>query len=108
MTQENVEVRKIPKKHMIAIIIVILVGIAYYIVSSQLRADKLEEILGKLGHPNVTDVTVYKVHKVEDPEVKKKGTLYSLKFKDLNTNQECNGFVLYDYKHQYSKDLDCN
>lgn len=107
MSQVQPEVRKIPKKHMFAIGLVVLVGIVYYIISSNLREDKLAEILGKLGHPNVTDVTVFKVHKVEDPEVKKKGTLYSLQFTDLNTKKECKGFVLYDYKHEYSKDLDC-
>ncbi len=105
--EKNIEVRKIPKKHLIAIFIVIFIGIIFYFVSSSLKAKKLQEILTTLGHKNTADVVVFRTHKVEDPEVRKKGTLYSLKFTDLDLQQECRGFVLHDYKKVYSKDIEC-
>ncbi len=105
--KQNIEVRKIPRKHLIAIFTVIFIGIAYYLSSTTLKAKKLQEILATLGHKNTTDVVVFRTHKVEDQEVRKKGTLYSLKFTDLDLQQECKGFVLYDYKKVYSKDIEC-
>lgn len=104
---EPIQVRKIPKKHIVAIILTIIVGIGYYLVSTKLKEEKLREILVTLGHPNISHITVFKTHSVEDVEVKRKGTLYSLEFKDLDQQKMCRGFVLYNYKHEYSKDVEC-
>ncbi len=104
---QNIEVRKIPKKHIVAIILTILVGVAFYAISTKLKEEKLREVLVTLGHPNIDHITIFKTHKVEDMEVKKKGTLYSLQFTDLDQQKECRGFVLYSYKKEYSKDLEC-
>lgn len=104
---QHIEVRKIPRKHIIAIVLIIFVGIAFYGISTKLKEEKLREILATLGHPNIAHITVFKTHKVEDMEVQKKGTLYSLEFTDLTLQKECRGFVLYNYKKEYSKDLEC-
>ncbi|WP_419771351.1 MAG: hypothetical protein ACNI3C_06055 [Candidatus Marinarcus sp.] len=103
----KIEVRKIPKIQIVAIVVIIIVGFAYYIFSTQMRDDKLQEVLATLGYQNTEDVVVFQTHKVENEEVRRKETLYTLKFKDLQTNKECKGFVLYNYKHEYSKDIEC-
>jgi hypothetical protein len=104
---ETIEIRKIPKKHIIAIVLTIVVGLAYYLISTKLKEEKLREVLVTLGHPNISNITIFKTHKVEDVEVKKKGTLYSLEFTDLTQQKVCRGFVLYSYKKEYSKDVEC-
>lgn len=106
MNTSNIEVRKIPKKHIAAIILVIIVGFGFYYANTQLREAKMVQVLSDLGHNNIKSITVFKVHKVEDPEARRKGTLYSLKFTNEN-NQECRGFVLYSYKKEYSQDIEC-
>jgi hypothetical protein len=104
---QTIEVRKIPKKHIVAIALTIFVGIAFYVISTKLKEEKLREILATLGHNNIDHITIFKTHKVEDMEVRKKGILYSLRFTDLTQQKECRGFVLYSYKKEYSKDLEC-
>lgn len=104
---QTIEVRRIPRKHIIAIMLTIFVGIAFYGISTKLKEEKLREILSTLGHTNIDNIIIFKTHKVEDMEVKKKGTLYSLEFTDLTLQKECRGFVLYNYKKEYSKDLEC-
>lgn len=104
---QTIEIRKIPKKHIVAIVLTIIVGIGYYITSTKLKEKKLREILVTLGHPNIAHITIFKTHSVEDVEVKRKGTLYSLEFTDLDQQKVCRGFVLYNYKHEYSKDVEC-
>lgn len=104
---QTIEIRRIPKKHIIAIVLTIVVGLAYYMISTKLKEEKLREVLVTLGHPNISNITIFKTHKVEDVEVKKKGTLYSLEFTDLDQQKECRGFVLYSYKKEYSKDVEC-
>lgn len=104
---QNIPVRKIPKKHIFTIALTIIIGLAYYFISTKLKEEKLKEILATLGHENISTITVFKTHKVQDPEVNKKGTLYSLKFYDSNLKKECRGFVLYNHKKEYSKDLQC-
>jgi hypothetical protein len=106
MSESNIQVRKIPKKHIVAIVMVIIVGFGFYYVNTQLREAKMVEVLGQLGHNDISNITVFKVHKVEDPEVRRKGTLYSLKFTNAK-QQECRGFVLRNYKKEYSQDLEC-
>lgn len=104
----NSEIRRLPKKSVITIAVIILIGVGYYILSTQLRNAKLEEILiNALGYKNIQDVYVYKSSQVEDPDTKKKGTLYAVSFRNNETNKECKGFVLFDYKREYSTDLDC-
>ncbi|MCV6609050.1 MAG: hypothetical protein OIF32_12630, partial [Campylobacterales bacterium] len=74
---------------------------------SGLREAKLAEILAPLGHKNVTNITVFKTSKVEDPDTRKKGLLYSLQFTDLDLQKECKGFVYQDNKRKFQKDIDC-
>lgn len=104
---ENIEVRKIPKKHIILILILIVFGLGYYMVSQYLKEKRLQEILATLGHQNIENITIFKRHQVEDPGVKKQGRLYSLKFYDKDLQKECRGFVLQDYKNEFSKDIEC-
>jgi hypothetical protein len=85
---------------------VVIIGFGFYYANTQLREAKMVEVLSSMGHKDITSMTVFKVHKVEDPEVRRKGTLYSLKFTN-GKNQECRGFVLYSYKKEYSQDIQC-
>ncbi|MFA7083177.1 MAG: hypothetical protein WC141_01440 [Arcobacteraceae bacterium] len=104
---QNIPVRKIPKKHIFVIALTVIIGVAFYFISTTLKEEKLREVLATLGHPNISKITIFKTHKVEDPEVNKKGSLYSLEFTDNDLKQVCRGFILYNYKKEYSKDIEC-
>ena len=101
------EVRRLPKKTIIIIVGMCLAGILFYILMITSRELKMSEILANNGYPNTSDVNVYNVSKVLDKGTNKNGTLYKIKFIDLNTNQECSGLVFKNSSRKYEKDLDC-
>lgn len=105
---QNVEVRKIPKKSLYIIITIIVLGALATFGISLTQQMKMKETLKTLGYTNVTNITIYNKTPVQDDETGQRSELTKLKFKDLNTNKECFGFVLKDKKtRRYSKDLDC-
>lgn len=103
----EIEVRKLPKKTIIIIVAMCLLGVVFYILMILSRELKMSEILVKIGYTNTKDVTVYNVSKVLDEDTNKNGTLYKIRFNDLNKNQECFGLVFKNSKGKYEQDLDC-
>lgn len=108
MSQQNsIEVRKLPKKTIIYIIIMAAICFAgfYFIITS--KNMKMEEVLGTLGHKNITNTKVINKLSVEDKETKLKSTVYKVIFYDNNLKKECIGFIHRSNKGIYSKDIDC-
>ena len=101
------EVRRMPKKTIYIIIGMCIVATAFFFLIKTSKEMKMEEVLTTLGHPNTTDITVYNESGVKDEKTNKKGKLYKISFKDLNTNQECYGLVFKDHKRKYTKDFTC-
>lgn len=107
MNQEEIEVRKLPKKSIIIIIvmsIVILLGFMFEVFS---RNIKMEEVLADLGHKDVTKIEVINKMSVEDKVTKVKSTVYKIIFYDKTMQKECIGFIHRSNDGKYSKDLDC-
>ena len=107
MSQE-IPVRRIPKKTIYFIVVLIILGILALSATSLSQQMKMKEVLQTLGYQNVSSITIYNKTPVQDDTTNQRSELTKLKFKDLNTNQECFGFVLKNKKTgKYSKDLDC-
>lgn len=103
----NVEVRKLPKKTIIIILLmsfVIFTGYGFIVLTKNM---KLEEVLATLGHEKISDIEVINKMSVEDIETKIKSTVYKVRFFDENTQKECIGFVHRANRGEYSKDIDC-
>lgn len=108
MNNENIEVRKLPKKTIYLIVILVILGILASLAMSLSQQAKMSGILRTLGHPNVTDITIYNKTTVQDDNTQMRGELSKVRFFDVNTSQECFGFVLKNKKTgKYTKDLDC-
>jgi len=101
------EVRQIPKKFIIMMIIVVLLGITVYFIVATSKESKVTKILAHVGYDKVTQVTVFAEHPFLNEETNVKGKRYSIKFRDLKTDKICKGFVLADFKRNYSKDIEC-
>lgn len=107
MSQEEIEVRKLPKKSIITIIvmaILIVIGFMFEVFTINL---KMEEELAKMGHKNISDIKVVNKMSVEDTETRIKSTVYKLTFFDKDLQKECIGFVHRSNNGKYSKDIDC-
>lgn len=100
------EVRKLPKKTIVYIVILVLLGIGGYFIITKSKEIKVAEILEKVGHKNVSNIIVFGEHEFLNQETNIKGKQYSIKFTDSN-GKECRGFVFKDYKRNYMKDLEC-
>ncbi len=107
MAEAEYEVRKLPKKTIVYIVILVLLGIGGYFIITKSKEVKVEEILVKVGHTNVANVTVFGEHEFLNQETNIKGKQYSIKFTDTSNGKECRGFVFKDYKRNYMKDLEC-
>ncbi len=105
--EEKIEVRKISPKMIIMIGVTILLGIVVFFIGENGKSVKAEKILNELGYTQVTDVKVYSITDVENIDTKIQGKKYFVKFKDLQTNQNCKGFILKDFKQHIDKDLIC-
>lgn len=105
--EENIEVRKISPKMIIMMVLIIILGIVVFFVVENGKSAKATKVLNELGYSNVEDVRVYSITDVENMDTRIQGKKYFVKFKDLQTNQECKGFILKDFKHHVDKDLIC-
>lgn len=105
--EENIEVRKISPKMIIMMVLIIILGIVVFFVVENGKSAKATKVLNELGYANVEDVRVYSITDVENMDTRIQGKKYFVKFKDLQTNQECKGFILKDFKHHVDKDLIC-
>lgn len=105
--ENNIEVRKIGRKTWIWIGVIILLGLATFIIVENGKASKAEKVLKELGYEQISDVKVYSITQVENIDTKVQGHKYFVKFKDLKENKECKGFILKDFKHNVDKDLIC-
>jgi len=102
------EVRKIPKKTMIIIGSLIVLGIISFFLASAGKATKATKILATLGYENVSNVRVYATQEFLREDINVKGMKYTVSFFNNVTNEECKGFILKDYKKNVEKDLLCN
>lgn len=101
------EIRKMPKKTVFIMIILIGLGILWYFLVANGQASKVTKILHKLGYDKVSNVKVYANHQFLREDINVKGYKYTVSFKNLKTNEECQGFVLKDFKRNVDKDLLC-
>lgn len=105
--QNNIEVRKLPKKTIIIITIMAIICFAGFFFIMTSKNLKMEEVLATLGHKNIADIKVVNKMSVEDKETKIKSTVYKVVFYDNDLNKECIGFIHRSNRGKYSKDLDC-
>ena len=105
--EKTIQTRKLPKKSLIIITILILLGIATFFLTENGKSQKVSKILNTLGYNNIKDVKVYGVTKVENKDTRVQGFKYFVVFKDLSANQECKGFILKDFKRNSEKDIIC-
>lgn len=102
------EVRKLPKKTIIIIGVLIVLGIISFVLASAGKATKATKILAKLGIENVSNVKVYATQEFLREDINVKGMKYTVSFFNKDTNEECKGFILKDYKNNVEKDLLCS
>jgi len=101
------EVRKLPKKTIIIMIILGLLGLLWFITVAYGQSVKATKILNKLGYKNVSDVKVYANHQFVREDINVNGFKYTVSFINLDTNEQCKGFILKDFKQNVDKDLIC-
>jgi hypothetical protein len=101
------EIRKLPKKTVIMIATVIIVGILIFIIASAGKAVKVEKILHKLGYTDVSGITVYATQEFLREDINVKGMKYTVSFTNNLKKEDCKGFVLKDYKGNVEEDLLC-
>lgn len=104
---EQYKARTLPKKTKIIFIILIILAIFTYFM--QLNSKKIEakRILVALGYNNIVNLNVYNKTKVEDKITKIQGYKYFVKFKDIDKNNYCKGYILKDFKKAVFQDIDC-
>ncbi len=101
------QVRKLPKKTVIAISVIIVLAFAIFYVIKDLKEKKLTEVLHKIGHKNITQLKVINKLEVEDSETRFKSTVYKVLFYDNDLNESCIGFIHRGKNESYSKDFNC-
>ena len=99
--------RQIPKKTILYIVILVILGIAIYFMTQYGKSQKVSKILNDLDYKNISDVKVYGVTKVEDKVTRIQGFKYFVKFTDNTNNKLCKGFVYKDFKRKINKDITC-
>ncbi len=102
------EIRRLPKKTVIYLTILGLLGVVWYFAVASGQSSKVTKILYKLNYQNVSDVKVYAKHEFIREDINIKGYKYTVSFINLDTNEACKGFVLKDFKRNVTKDLLCN
>ncbi len=85
-------VRRLPKRTKIYFLIIVILGIIYYLFSSGLKDEVVKQGLEKLGHKNISKLIVYGSKSVVDKISDRKGSLYTVKF--LQGSEECRGNML--------------
>lgn len=101
------EVRKLPKKTIVIMIILGLLGIIWFIAVAYGQSVKATKILNKLGYTNISNVKVYANHQFVREDINVNGFKYTVSFINKDTNEECKGFILKDFKQNVEKDLIC-
>ena len=101
------EVRKLPKKTIISILIIGILGIGIFFLLKGLKEQKLTEILATIGHNNIKSLEVINKLSVEDNETRYKSSVYKVVFYDNNLKQTCIGFIHRNRDVSYTKDFDC-
>ena len=101
------EIRKLPKKTIFFVFTIIVLGVLSFFLVSNGQSTKVTKILNKLGYKSVTNVKVYANHQFIREDINVKGYKYTISFTNLETNEECKGFVLKDFKRNVDKDLLC-
>lgn len=101
------EVRKLPKKTVIIISLIVFIAIVIFLVQKTLKEQRFAEILGTLGHTNITELQIINKLNVEDVQTKLKSNVFKVKFFDKDLNQTCIGFLHKEKDDLYSKDFDC-
>ncbi len=101
------EIRKLPKKTIIIIGALVVLGIISFFLASAGKASKASKILAQLGFENVSHVRVYATQEFLREDINVKGMKYTVSFVNNATKEECKGFVLKDYKNNVEKDLLC-
>jgi hypothetical protein len=107
--QENqtIEVRKISMKTFVYMGIIVLLGIIFFLVAQNGKNAKATEILKQLGYKNIKSIQVFAIHDFENIDTRIQGKKYSLRFKNVDTNEICKGFIIKDFKNNVDKDLLC-
>lgn len=100
------EVRKIPKKTIVIMILVTIACIIGYLLIILSRDAKMTEVLNSLGYKNISSVMVYNVSQVEDEETKIRSKLFKVGFTNNETNQECYGLVN-EHNGKFKKEIEC-
>jgi len=101
------EVRRLPKKTIIIISILFILGILVFFGLKIGKEAKISEILVSLGHTNIKEVKVINKLSVEDKKTRYKSTVYKVMFKDLDLKQTCSGFLHRGRDNTYTKDFNC-
>ena len=100
-------VRKLPRKTIIIISVLFLLGLMVFLSLKTLKEQKLTEIIQTLGHTNIKEVKVINKLSVEDKTTRYKSTVYKVMFNDLDLKQTCIGFIHREKNNTYTKDLNC-
>lgn len=103
----NIEVRKLPKKTKVIIIVMALLCILGFLFITFTKSMKMKEVLSDLGHNNISGIQVINKLRVEDKETRIKSTVYKVAFYDNILKKECIGFIHRSNDGKYSKDIDC-
>ena len=101
------EVRRLPKRTVIFITILGLLGVLWFFLAAFGQETKVTKILRTLGFNSVSNVKVYANHQFLREDINVKGYKYTISFTNLDTNENCKGFVLKDFKRNVTKDLIC-
>jgi len=103
----NQEIRKIPRKTIIIITVLIILGIIAYMMNEMGKAGKAAYVLNKIGYQNIKNVTVAKIIKFRNEDTGIEGYKYTVRFKTTDTKQDCRGFVWADFKNNILQDIEC-
>lgn len=101
------EVRRLPKKTIVYIVILVLLGVVGFFIIMQSKEAKAQKILYELGYKNVSEITVFAEHPFLNEETNVKGKQYSLEFTNNDNGNHCRGFIFKDFKRNVMKDLEC-
>lgn len=101
------EVRKLPKKTIIWIVVMIAIAICIFFVLKTLKEQKMTEVIAPLGYPDVKNMQVINKLSVEDRKTRYKSTVYKVRFFDNKQNKTCIGFIHFSKNNKHSTDFDC-
>jgi hypothetical protein len=102
------EVRKLPKKTVIWMVVLILLGVVWIQLVSFGQQQKVKKILHTLEYTDVSNIKVYANHEFLREDINVKGYKYTVSFTDNKKGEDCKGFVLKDFKRNVTKDLICH